>query len=47
MEISIRTKQLKAIFSYDKKIDVEDRPLEIRPYHFTQYVGVKEIEQFQ
>jgi len=47
MEISIRTKQLKAIFSYDKKIELEDRPLEIRPYHFTQHVGIKEIEQFQ
>ena len=47
MEISTRTKQLKAIFSYDKKIILEDQPLEIRPYHFIQDMGIKEIEQFQ
>ena len=47
MEITTRTKQLKAIFSYEKKVEIEDRPLEIRPYHFTQNIGVKEIEQFQ
>lgn len=47
MEISTRTKQLKAIFSYDKKVILEDQPLEIRPYHFIQNMGVNEIEQFQ
>ena len=47
MDISTRTKQLKAIFSYDKKIILEDQPLEIRPYHFIQDMGIKEIEQFQ
>ena len=47
MEIITRTKQLKAIFSYDKKVEIDDRPLEIRPYHFIQNTGVKEIEQFQ
>lgn len=46
MEISTRTKQLKAIFSYDKKVILEDQPLEIRPYHFIQNMGVNEIEQF-
>ena len=40
MEISTRTKQLKAIFSYDKKVILEDQPLEIRPYHFIQNMGV-------
>ena len=47
MEISTRTKQLKAIFSYDKKVILEDQPLEIRPYHFIQNMGVNEIEHFQ
>lgn len=47
MEISLRTKQLKALFSYDKKIELEDRPLEIHPFQFTQSIGVKEIEQCQ
>ena len=47
MDSSTRTKQLKAIFSYDKKIILEDQPLEIRPYHFIQDMGIKEIEQFQ
>ena len=47
MEIITRTKQLKAIFSYDKKVEIDDRPLEIHPYHFIQNTGVKEIELFQ
>ena len=47
MEISTRTKQLKAIFLMTRKVIREDQPLEIRPYHFIQNMGVNEIEQFQ
>ena len=47
MEISTRTQQLTAIICYDKTYILEDQPLEIRPYHFIQNMGVNEIEQFQ
>lgn len=47
MNIIARNKQLKAIFAYERKIEIEDRPLEIHPCYFTQDTGVKEIEQYQ
>lgn len=47
MKISLRTQQLKTIFSYEKKTTIEDRPLEIRPYRFIQRIGENEINCFQ
>ena len=47
MKISLRTQQLKSIFSYEKKAIIEDRPLEIRPYRFIQRTGENEINCFQ
>lgn len=47
MKISLRTQQLKTIFSYEKNTTIEDRPLEIRPYRFIQRIGENEINCFQ
>lgn len=47
MDISLRTQQLNALFSYDKKTWVEKSKLEIAPFCFTQKTGASEIDQFQ
>ncbi len=47
MDIASRTKFLSRLFSYEKRIAIEDRNLEIIPYQFTQTVGEGEIRNFQ
>ena len=39
MDISLRTKQLNSLFSYDKKTELEESHLEIIPFRFTQTRG--------
>ena len=41
MDISLRTKQLNSLFSYDKKTELEESHLEIIPFRFTQTRGAK------
>ena len=43
MDISLRTKQLNSLFSYDKKTELEESHLEIIPFRFTQTRGASEI----
>ena len=47
MDISLRTKQLNSLFSYDKKTELEESHLEIIPFRFTQTRGASEIDEFQ
>ncbi len=47
MDISYRTQFLSKLFSYEKKITVDDSKQEIIPFHFTQTVGCDEICAFQ
>ncbi len=47
MDISLRTKQLTSLFSYDKKTELEESHLEIIPFRFTQTRGASEIDEFQ
>lgn len=47
MDISLRTRQLNSLFSYDKKAHLEDTHLEIIPFRFTQTIGASEIDEFQ
>lgn len=47
MDISLRTKQLNSLFSYDKKTELEESRLEILPFRFTQTRGASEIDEFQ
>lgn len=42
-----RTKELKRIFSYTNRVSLEDKPLEIIPFLFTQKRGSEETESFQ
>ena len=44
MDISLRTKQLNSLFSYDKKTELEESHLEIIPFRFTQTRGASEID---
>ena len=46
MDISLRTKQLNSLFSYDKKPELEESHLEIIPFCFTQTRGASEIDVF-
>ena len=47
MDISLRTKQLNSLFSYDKKTELEESHLEIIPFRFTQTRGASEIDEFK
>ena len=47
MDISLRTKQLNNLFSYDKKTELEESHLEIIPFRFTQTRDASEIDKFQ
>lgn len=47
MNISLRTKQLNSLFSYERKANLEDSHLEIIPFRFTQTIGASEIDEFQ
>lgn len=47
MDIGVRTKYLSQLFSYERRIAIEDSRLEILPFQFTQTVGVSEIQSFQ
>lgn len=47
MDISLRSKQLNSLFSYDKKTELEESHLEIIPFRFTQTRGASEIDEFQ
>lgn len=47
MDISLRSQQLNSLFSYDKKVRLEESRLEILPFRFTQTIGASEIDTFQ
>lgn len=47
IDISIRTKQLSQLFSFDEKAKIEDTHLDILPFHFVQTSYEDEIEKLQ
>lgn len=47
MDIALRTRQLNRLFSYDRKVCLEESRLEIIPFRFTQTTGAGEIDEFQ
>jgi hypothetical protein len=47
MNISVRTKQLSKLFSFEKKVLLDDSPVEMLPFHFTEMLGLSEIDSFQ
>lgn len=47
MDISIRTKQISSVFSFDKKVKLEDTQLDIMPFRFVQTSYEDEIKQLQ
>lgn len=47
MNILQRTQQLKALFSYENKVELEGSQIEILPVRFTQTTGAEEINNFQ
>ncbi|MDD4589100.1 MAG: DUF6051 family protein [Parabacteroides sp.] len=47
MNISVRTKQLSRLFSFEKKVLLDDSPVEMLPFHFTEMLGLSEIDTFQ
>ncbi len=47
MDITTRTHELNALFSYEKQTNLEDSHLDIVPFRFTQITAASEIDQFQ
>ena len=47
MDISTRTKQISQVFSFDKKVELEDTNLDIVPFHFIQTNYENEIKELQ
>ncbi|NDV80630.1 DUF6051 family protein [Bacteroides sp. 51] len=47
MDISIRTKQISQVFSFDEKAKLEDTHLDILPFHFVQTSYEDEIKALQ
>lgn len=47
MDISIRTKQISRVFSFDEKAKLEDTHLDILPFHFVQTSYEDEIKALQ
>jgi len=47
MDISTRTKQIKQVFSFDKKVELEDTHLNIVPFRFVQTNYEEEIKELQ
>jgi hypothetical protein len=47
MQFIERFQKLKALFTYDCKVSVEDSPLEIHPFQFKQELGDTEMQQIQ
>lgn len=47
MKLSQRTQQLKALFSYEKNVSLDDSRLDIRSFSFRQRAGEQEIDAFQ
>lgn len=47
MDISLRTKQLNSLFSYERKAELDESRLDIIPFRFTQIRGASEIDEFQ
>ena len=44
MDVINRTQELKALFSYEHKVELEEKQLEILPYRFSQTMGAQDIE---
>ena len=44
MNVINRTQELKALFSYEQKVELEEKQLEILPYRFSQTMGAQDIE---
>lgn len=44
MNVINRTQELKALFSYEHKVELEEKQLEILPYRFSQTMGAQDIE---
>ncbi|MDR1121041.1 MAG: DUF6051 family protein [Dysgonamonadaceae bacterium] len=47
MNLIDQAQKLRALFTYDKTVKLEDSPLEIRPYRFIQQMGDDEIRHVQ
>ena len=47
MDISVRTKQISQLFSFDKRVELEDKHLDIVPFRFVQTNYEDEIKELQ
>ena len=45
MDMISRTQQLKTLFSYEHRVELEEKQLEIIPFHFSQTMGAQEIDK--